>query len=59
MKMNPELEITPDMILAGVKAYELWNYEKEDVECMIASVFLTMEEIKATKLRAINEAPLR
>jgi hypothetical protein len=35
-------EITPEMLLAGVRAYQAWNYEKEEIEGLVASVFYEM-----------------
>jgi len=37
-----EIEITPAMLLAGVRAYFRWDRSEEDPECMVAEVFHDM-----------------
>lgn len=37
-----EIEITLEMVTAGVRAYFAWDYEKEDVEALVVEVFFRM-----------------
>ena len=38
-----EIEITPEMIRAGVAAYYAWNSEKEEPETLVAAIFFAMK----------------
>jgi hypothetical protein len=40
-----EIEITPEMIRAGVAAYYAWDSEKEEPEALVAAVFFAMTAI--------------
>lgn len=39
---NCVIEITPEMFLAGVRAYLRWDQSEKDPECMVAEVFYDM-----------------
>jgi hypothetical protein len=41
---SPEIELTPEMIRAGVAVCRRWNYEEEEVECLVVAIFLAMRE---------------
>jgi len=43
-RLPTEIKITPRMIRAGVAAYLAWDPNKEEVEGLVASVFLTMRD---------------
>jgi hypothetical protein len=38
----PEIEITPEMLRAGVNAFHDWDPEAEEIEALAASVFFRM-----------------
>ena len=39
-----EIEITPEMMRAGVAAYLRWDIEEEEPEALVAEIFFTMME---------------
>ena len=46
-----EIEITPETLLAGVRAWEQWNYGEEEPEGMVAAVFFAMSNAKTPQRR--------
>jgi hypothetical protein len=45
-----KIEITPEMIRAGVDAYLRWNPEDEEPEALVAEVFYSMLKAGASLL---------
>lgn len=42
---NPSIEVTPEMIRAGVSLFEEWDPEREDVELFVGVLFLRMAKL--------------
>lgn len=41
-----EIEITPEMMRAGFRAFESWRPEQEEPESLIAAIFFAMVEAR-------------
>jgi hypothetical protein len=37
-----EISVTLEMLRAGVLAYQQWDSDKEETECLVASIFYSM-----------------
>jgi hypothetical protein len=37
-----DVDITPEMLRAGVTAFLNWSYENEEPECLVAEIFFAM-----------------
>lgn len=43
--------LTMDMIRAGIRAFENWTYEEEEVAALVASIYYACEEARTRKAR--------
>lgn len=49
--IQTEIEITPQMLRAGVAAYFRWNAKIEEEEALVASIYFAMETTKRSGSR--------
>lgn len=46
--VEDEIEITPEMISAGIRDFALWNASEDDCALIVESVYRAMYEAKRT-----------
>jgi hypothetical protein len=47
-------DVSPDMMRAGVEAFERWNPDEEEVEAVVAAVFFAMWEVVKKQIMLRN-----
>jgi hypothetical protein len=43
----PDIKLTLEMIRAGVAAYQAWDPDQEEIECLVVAVFGAMQRAKS------------
>ena len=51
-KTESKRRLTTEMISAGVRAFSTWDADREEVEALVVSIFLTMVDEAAKKAPA-------